>query len=130
MFNFCASTLKRYPLGHSLSIFYCTKILFVRYCFTPCLSVCWFVCLSVCLEDFSGTAGWNGTNFGLCIHDHHPLILQRDEGQVHKVKITDFQRGGMLTLFSINQKLFDIHRPDSHTRCTYGLVMLCKNSRS
>ena len=51
----------------------------------------------------------------------------RSQGQGHKVKKTDFWRGGMRTRFLINQKLFDIDRPNSHSRCTRCLVMLCKN---
>ena len=72
------------------------KIVFRKvlcYPLSQCLSICLFVCLSVCPEDFSGTAGWNGTNCGMCIHDHPPLILQRDEGHGHKVKKLTFGEG-------------------------------------
>ena len=66
------------------------KVLFypLSVCLSVCLFVCLFVCLSVCPEDISGTAWRNETNFSMCTHDHHPLILQRDEGQGHKVKVT------------------------------------------
>ena len=83
------------------------KVLFYPLSF--CLFVCLFVCVFVCPEDFSGTARRDRTIGGMCIHDHHPLILQRDEGQGHKVKKTDFRRGGMLTRFLIDQKIYDIH---------------------
>ena len=43
---------------------------------------------AACPEEFSGTARQNGTNFSMCIHDHHPLILQQEECQGHKVKVT------------------------------------------
>ena len=73
-------------------IFLPHKKIFRKVLFYP-LSVCLSVCLFVCPEDLSVTARPNGTNFGMCIHDHRPLILQQDEGQGHKVKKTDFQGG-------------------------------------
>ena len=48
------------------------------------------VFLFLCLEDFSGTAWRNEIKLSMCIYDHHPLILQRDEDKGHKVKKTDF----------------------------------------
>ena len=66
----------------------------------------WFSTLGFSLH-FSVTAGRNGTNFGTCIHDHHPLILHWNEGQGHKVKVTMsrkliFEDGGMWTRFNFN----------------------------